>query len=100
MEVVHDHPDYSQLRKMNKRFDRKLIISYLNANFKPGSKRDDVKMQKILTNLIEKKLLHVHCSKLDRDFLSLICRKKYKYLLNSHDITFIESKDKLLFISI
>ena len=87
-------------RELNKRFDRRLIISFLNSNKKKLSKSKDKDFYEILIDLIEKKLLHVHCSNIDREKISLLNKKKYKSLLNSNNSVFIESKDNLLFISV
>ncbi|MFX1383608.1 MAG: hypothetical protein ACFFBP_14295 [Promethearchaeota archaeon] len=99
--LIINHPqEDSSLRELNKRFDRRLIISFLNSNMKNYSKNKNNDFYEILVNLIEKKLVHIHCSNVNKENLSLLNKKQYKTLLNSRKSIFLESKDNLLFISL
>ena len=88
------------IREQNKRFDRRLIMSYLNSNLKKYSKTNDKEFYNILNNLIERKLLQIHCSNLSKENFSLLSRKEYRSLLKSTELEILESKDNLLFISV
>ena len=92
--------DQSFLREQNKRFDRRLIMSYLNSNLKNYSKTNNKEFFNILNNLIKRKLLQIHCSNLNKENISLLSKKEYRSLLNSADLEILESKDNLLFISV
>jgi len=92
--------DQSFLREQNKRFDRRLIMSYLNSNLKNYSKTNDKEFYNILNNLIKRKLLQIHCSNLNKENFSLLSKKEYRSLLKSTDLEILESKDNLLFISV
>ena len=91
--------DQSIIREQNKRFDRRLIMSYLNSNLKYYSKNNDKEFYNILNNLIKRKLLQIHCSNLNKENLSLLTKRQYRFLLKSENLEILESKDNLLFIS-
>ena len=72
---VENTQEQLNIREQNKRFDRRLIISYLNSNKPNYLRRDNKDFYKIIINLIEKKLLHVHCSNINQENLSLLKKK-------------------------
>ncbi len=88
------------VREQNKRFDRRLIMSYLNSNLKNYSKKNNKEFYNILNNLIKRKLLQIHCSTLNKENFSLLSRREYRSLLKSTELEILESKDNLLFISV
>jgi len=88
------------IREQNRRFDRRLIMSYLNSNLKHYSKTNDKEFYSILNNLIKRKLLQIHCSNLNKENFSLLSKREYRSLLKSTDLEILESKDNLLFISV
>lgn len=97
---LHNKPSIEDIKRENRQFDRRLIKSFFSLNKSLISKKNLAEMMKIMRNLINKKQVILHCSDVSRENLFYVYENRIENIDFFKNLKFIESKDKLIFLSL